>query len=140
MPTFRTTEQILKGHGEYYDENWMDSDKLVLPKKEPWDYQREMRIEDVDIWEVIAEPWDIGIYAAWDPHAEFYLVRIDRDYKKSNLEWQKNALEGKRNFEYETYYGPGANVAIQKRMDELGIRYLLQSHWVEPEDMWLYTL
>jgi hypothetical protein len=111
-----------------------------LPKKEPWDYQREMRIEDVDIWEVIAEPWEIGIYAAWDPHAEFYLVRIDRDFNNPNVDWQQNVLDGKRNFEYETYYGPGANTAIQKRMDELGIRYLLQSHWVEPEDMWLYSL
>ena len=78
MPTFKTTENIVTGTGEYFDENWMDSDTLVLPEREYWDYQRELKIEDINIWKVIAEPWGIGVYAAWDPYAEFYLIRYDK--------------------------------------------------------------
>ena len=139
MPIFKTTEHILAGNGEYFDQNWMDSDKLVLPKTEIWDYQRELRIEDVNVWEVIAEPWGVGVYAAWDPYAEFYLIRYDKDWDNPKVDWQQNVLDGKRNFDFETHYGTGAHVTIQKRLDELGIKYLLHSHWVEPENMWLYA-
>ena len=139
MPTFKTTENIKSGFGEFYDENWMDSDTLVLPEKEDWPYDREMRMEDVNVWEVIAEPWEYGIYAAWDPYAEFYVIRIDRDYiNLENYKWQENVEKGVRNFEFETYYGPGAGKEVEKRMDQLGIKYILKSYWVEPEDMWLY--
>jgi len=138
MPTFKTTENIVTGTGEYFDENWMDSDTLVLPEREYWDYQRELKIEDVNIWEVIAEPWGVGIYAAWDPYAEFYLIRYDKDWDNPKVDWQQNVLDGKRNFDYETHYGPGANTTIQKRLDELGISYILQNQWVDPEHMWLY--
>jgi hypothetical protein len=132
MPTFRTTNQIFNGEGEYWDENWMDSNKLVLPSTSDWDYQREMQIEDVNIWEVIAEPWDKGVYASWDPYAEFYLVRLEKQYGQKNI-------NEKRTFQFETYYGPGANIAIQKRMSELNIPYKIKNKWVENEDMWLYS-
>jgi hypothetical protein len=139
MPIFRTTENIKSGIGEYFDPNWMDSNTLILPEKEVWLYDREIRIEDVNVWEVITEPWDIGVYASWDPYAEFYLIRIDKDYKKlSNADWQQNVVDNKKNFEFETYYGPDASIYVQKRMDELGVNYILKSYWVEPEDMWLY--
>jgi len=139
MPTFKTTENIVIGSGEHFDPNWMDSDKLVLPERENWDYQRELKIEDVNVWEVIAEPWGVGVYASWDPYAEFYLIRYDKDWDNPNVDWQQNVLDGKRNFDYETHYGSGANITIQKRLDELGIKYILQQHWIEPEDMWLYA-
>lgn len=134
MPTFRTTEQIKLGYGEFYDENWMDSNKLILPPQKKWSYDREMTIEDVDIWEVIAEPWDKGVYAAWEPFAEFYLIRIEKEY--ASYDWN---IHGQRKFDFETYYGPGANEAIKKRMKELNIPFYPTEIWVEPEDMWLYS-
>lgn len=133
MPTFRTTEQIKQGWGEFYDENWMDSDTLILPPKETWKYDREMKIEDVNVWEVIAEPAEIGIYAAWDPYAEFYLIRKEKNYAGPG--WY---IYVDRKFDYETYYGAGANEAIKKRMKELNIPFEPTEVWVEPEDMWLY--
>lgn len=123
---FRTTENIFKDFGEFFDPNWMDSNKLILPPKTDWDYKREMRFEDVNLWEVIYEQGGaVAVYASWDPYAEFYLVRVG---------WHKEA----QGHGFETYYGPGANKQVQKRMKELNLHFVTQQHWVEPEDMWLY--
>jgi hypothetical protein len=125
MPFFKTTHNILVDNREYFDPNWMDSDKLVLPPKKEWDYQREMQIEDVDIWELIAENGSVGVYAAWSPYAEFYLVKPP---------WW--VME--KGWGLETYYGKGALKQVKKRMQELGLYIPDIKHWVEPEDMWLY--
>ena len=83
MPFFKSTYNILKkqDEDECFNSNWMNSDKLILPpggpddKKNCWDYSREMQIEDVDIWEVILENGGpFGVYAAWCPYEEFYIV------------------------------------------------------------------
>ena len=122
MPTFRTTQQILDGEGEFWDENWMDSDKLVLPPRTFWDYKRNMQIEDVDLWEVIVEA-GYSIYAAWSPYAEFYMLIPTVFYDTEGVE---------------LYYGKGASNMIIKRTKELGIPISTNKIWVEPEDMWLY--
>lgn len=126
MPIFKSTANIFTDFGEVFDPNWMDSDKLILPPKTNWDYAREMQIEDVDIWELIEERGGAhGVYAAWSPYAEFYMVRVGN---------QKEAA----GYGVETYYGPGAGKAVYKRMQELGYHKALNKLWVEPEDMWLY--
>jgi hypothetical protein len=126
MPRFKSSQNIFKDFGEVFDTNWMDSNKIILPPKIDWDYKREMRFEDVNIWEVIYEQGGaVAVYAAWDPYAEFYLVRVG---------WYKEA----QGHGFETYYGPGAQKQVQTRMKDLGIPFTTQQHWVEPEDMWLY--
>lgn len=123
---FRTTEQIFKPSTDYFDINWMDSNKIILPPKENWDYSREMKIEDVNIWEIIYEQsGGIALYAAWDPYAEFYLIRAG--WEKERLGWGA-----------ETYYGKGAQKLIKQRAKELGIMVADNKIWVEPEDMWMY--
>ena len=129
MPFFRTTHSILVDPTatEYYDPNWMDSDKLILPPSPKWDYQREMQIEDVDIWEILWQAgggW--GVYAAWCPLAEFYLVT----YNPKRL--------GVKTMEWETFYGKGAQKRLKKRLEELDIPYSQNQVWVEPEEMYLY--
>jgi hypothetical protein len=119
MPFFKTTENIFKDHGEYFDPNWMDSNTLVLPPNPKWDYKREMLIEDVDIWELISESNNVGIYAAWCPYAEFYLINI-------------------KDFRTETYYGKGALKKVKKRMKDLRILVPDVQHWIDPNDMWIY--
>lgn len=127
------------GDGEFYDPNWMDSDKLILPPCEQWDYSRELRIEDVNIWEVIAEPWDVGIYAAWDPFAEFFLIRHETDYH-TNPHWQDDRVKGlPRKFQFETYYGKQAQKFVLKRAKELGVHLNFNKVWVDSEHMWLHT-
>lgn len=122
MPFFKSTHNILNApwEDEVFDENWMDSDKVILPSKKDWDYKRPLQIEDVNIWEVIFEGgggW--GLYASWDPYAEFYLLSMG----------QKGL---------ETYYGPGVQDDLHKRLKELNMPIEVKQVWIEPEDMWLY--
>lgn len=122
MPIFRTTYNILKdpSQGDIFDENWMNFNTIQTPPKTNWDYAREMQIEDVDIWEVISEASrGIGVYAAWSPYAEFYMVT--------------NGLD-----KIETFYGAGAQKRLKKYLDSLGIRYPQNPIWVDSEDMYLY--
>ena len=122
MPFFKTTENIFKDKREYFDPNWMDSDKLILPPKTKWDYQRDMQIEDVDLWEVIVEA-GYSIYASWSPYAEFYMIMPTVFYDTEGVE---------------VYYGKGASDMVIKRAKELNIPISANKIWVEPEDMWLY--
>ena len=123
---FKTTHNIFKDFGEHFDPNWMDSNKLITPPKKDWDYKRPMQIEDVDLWEVIYEQGGgVGVYASWDPYAEFYMIRVGWF-----LEQQGHGAE--------VYYGPGSMKKVMKRMEEMGIPYAVNKVWVEPEDMPLY--
>ena len=139
MPFFKSTHNILLqvDQDEVFDINWMDSDKLILPPKKDWDYGRELQIEDVSIWEVLYESsGGIGVYASWDPYAEFYLITYGFN--------SSNPLRVINNIGYsskliDTYYGQGAQEQVQNKMKELGIPFRLNELWVEPEDMWLYT-
>lgn len=79
MPRWKTTQNLLsvKNDGEFYDDNWMNYDRIwqYMPEPIPWDGNREIRFEDVDIWEVILEEsGPLGVYAAWQPYAEYYVV------------------------------------------------------------------
>jgi hypothetical protein len=123
---FKTTHNIFKDFGEHFDSNWMDSNKIITPPKKDWDYRRQMQIEDVSLWEVIYEQGGgFGIYAAWDPYAEFYMIRVG---------WFLEA----QGYGAEVYYGAGAMKKVMKRAEELGIPLSTNKTWVEPDDMWLY--
>lgn len=105
MPRFKTTEMILKGVEEYFDENWMDTPFLQLPEHSSWDYKRQLNIEDIDLWEVITEmSGSIGLYASWLPYAEFYMIIKNRQIDS-------------------TYYGKGSDKYAAKRCNELKIPY-----------------
>ena len=124
MNQYRTTAGIFntkQGRQIYFDDNWMDSDTIVTPPNKPWDYSRELTIEDVDLWEIIWESSQAGVYAAWNPHAEFYLITTP--YEKQTVD---------------TYYGAGAQVQVQNKLKELNAYVPANPIWVDPEDMWLY--
>lgn len=82
MPRWKTTEQIINAHrdGEVFDENWMNYDSIFqyMPEPVPWTETRATRVDEIDIWEVITEMSNgggfVGVYAAWQPHAELYVV------------------------------------------------------------------
>jgi hypothetical protein len=121
---FKSTQNIFKDLEEVFESKWMDSNKVEVPPHPEWDYSRELQLEDVDIWEVIYEQGGgVGVYAAWCPYAEFYLVRTGWWNVPNDIE---------------TYYGKGAQKTVQKRMADLGIPYITNKIWVEPEDMYLY--
>ena len=127
MPFFKTTYNILinSEEDELFHENWMDSNTLLLPPKINWDYKREMILEDVDIWEVIyQQSGGLGLYAAWSPYAEFYMITQDL-FKIKN-----NSLE--------FFYGKKASKKAYKRAVQLGMPVHINKVWVEDDDLWLY--
>lgn len=129
MPFFKSTYNILKkpDEDEVHNDNWFDSQFLQLPPSYPWDYKREMKIEDVDIWEEIYfESGGTGLYASWCPYAEFYMIIKNLYYAKSNI----NSIE--------TFYGKGAAKKAYKRAKELGMPISIKKIWIPEEDMWLY--
>jgi hypothetical protein len=126
VPRFKSTQNIFNDFQEVFDPNWMDSDKIILPPSKEWDYSRELKVEDIDVWEVLIEHGGaFGLYAAWEPLAEFYLLRVG---------W----LLESQGHGYETYYGPGAQKKVIDRLKEFGLELPTYKIWVEPEDMWLY--
>ena len=128
MPFFKTTHNIIVDSGEYFESKWMDSDKLQLPPKQDWDYSRELHIEEVDLWEVIYEnSGAFGLYAAWLPYAEFYLMRYG---------WDETLGQSPK---LETFYGPGAIQKVIKKAKTFGITLPLHQYWVDNDKMWLYT-
>lgn len=122
---FRETRQIFNPdhHGEVFESYWMNPNKVVYPETQEWDYKRELRIDDVEIWEVIKE-WSgeciesksvfqsphyggpCGIYAAWKPHAELYMVKLPPE--------QGGVV---------TFYGPGAERECKVYLNEKNIEY-----------------
>jgi hypothetical protein len=144
MPQFKTSYNILKkqDEDECFNPNWMNSDKLVLPPggpddiKNKWDYSRELKVEDVDIWEVLYEATQgIGLYASWKPYAEFYMITTGLNLRnaprivKGIRYWDRNS---------ETFYGAGALNRATQRAIQLNIPVHINQIWVDSEDMWLY--
>jgi hypothetical protein len=133
MPAFKTTYTILKrpDYDELYDRNIYDSDKPIYPPQTQWIYDREMTIEDVDIWEVLHEAsGGLGVYVSWSPYAEFYLVTAG---------WHPigpNDYVNPRKIE--TYYGAGAQYKVMQRAGELGMPLETHKIWVDDSDLWLY--
>jgi hypothetical protein len=141
MPFFKSTYNILKkpDEDEVHNDNWFDTPFLQLPPSPKWDYKREMKVEDVDIWEVLTEQGGgLGVYAAWCPYAEFYLITSGSNLNNS---WYGNLNGIEYNYNdrtIETYYGPGSQDIVRKRAEELGIVLGNFNIWVEDNDMWLY--
>jgi hypothetical protein len=124
MPQFRETSAIFTDQKtNIFDKDWDIVNKpAFFPPNSDWDYQRDMMIEDVNIWEVILEQsHGISLYAAWDPYAEFYMI-----------------VDGV-SMSVEYFYGSKSSQKVFKRMKELGQNLAVSKAWVEPEDMWLYS-
>lgn len=118
MPEFRTTKNIFidRCNGSYFDRNWLDKEKPVYPPTMEWSYDRELTIDDVDLWEVCWEKTGpsgsgpVGLYASWCPHAEFYLLvgPFAREGQHQNIH---------------TWYGKGCDVEVKKFLTEKGINF-----------------
>lgn len=138
MAFFKSTYNILVkvDEDEVFNENWMDSDSVITPPTSKWTYDRDMQIEDVDIWEVLYEQGGgVGIYASWCPHAEFYMITAGGDY--NNRPRIINGLPYSHRL-IETFYGADAQKKVFDRAKELGINLPLHQVWVDQEDLWLY--
>ena len=74
MAIFKTTEQIKQ-------DIWSNSveetfDPLKFPKKNLlFDRKQTYSINDIECWqEIYYEPGNLGLYAAWSPYVECYII------------------------------------------------------------------
>jgi hypothetical protein len=107
MPRWKATQHLLgvRHDGEILLEDWADRDTLQMPPSPEWTGSRPIRFEDVDIWEVICEQSGLsGVYAAWCPYAEYYIV-MDK--------WRI----------VEEFEGPHANARLERYLRRHGIAY-----------------
>ncbi len=107
MLRWKATQHLLgwRQDGEVFDPNWMDYDTVQTPPSVPWSKSRPIRFEDVDVWEVICEEsGPIGVYAAWCPYAEYYIV----------LKFWSIVAE---------FGGPNANARLEQYLIREGIQY-----------------
>lgn len=126
MPRFKSNTNLFVHLDEEFDQNWFDSDSLQVPPTKSWTYDREMNIDDVDLWEIIYEEGGgKGVYASYAPYAEFYLICTGHVSDGKTPRW-------------ETYYGPGAEANVKARMNEFKWPYPTNQVWVDKEDLWLH--
>ena len=126
MPRFKSTVNIFTDYREHFNDEWMNSSDLIVPVVEKWSYDKEMSIDDVDLWEVIYEASaGKAVYVAYVPYAEFYLICLGHQPDGRTPRW-------------ETHYGAGAELTVRKRMKELNYPINVRPLWVENEDLWLY--
>jgi hypothetical protein len=139
MSVYKTTANILNKpwEDELFNQNLFDTDTPWQPPTQDWSYDREIRLEDVDIWEVLYESsGGVGIYAAWLPYAEFYMITTGVKPKPSNDDkvcyrnWTEKYIE--------FYNGSGAQQKVYKRAKELGINLTVHKTWVDDDKLWLY--
>jgi hypothetical protein len=71
---FKSTYQILNNPWKE-DVSNIDPYPQICPPSVEWKEDKNLEITDVSLWEQIYyEPGIIGVYAAWNPKAELYLV------------------------------------------------------------------
>ena len=113
MSIFKTTQEILKLP-------WRDQDlSQVINRRKPenWHQLRELTIDDVVLWEEIYyQPGNVGIYAAWSPYADYYIITYD--------------LFLNTPYSMETFYGTNAVNEVYYKSKELGIDLPIKKIWI----------
>lgn len=107
MPTFKNTQDILSNP---WQEKFSEETARYpyIPKSLAWDQNIEMTVSDVVLWEQLYyEPGNVGVYAAYNPYAEFYLITYNLFFETE--------------LKFETFYGENAAQQCFDRTTELGI-------------------
>ena len=108
MPTFKNTLDILTNPwtNEFSKTNVVSN---ILPTSNKWNEDREIKIDDIILWEQLYyEPGNIGIYVAYNPCVEFYLITYNLFFNSEH--------------QFEEFYGDGAAQQCFDRAVELGIQ------------------
>lgn len=118
MSIFKTTTEILNRDWDtqvtkpsYY--TWE-----TLPLQKHWISNEELEFDKVEVWEEIYyQIGSFGIYAAWSPNAELYVI-VHSFYTKK--------LKG-----IEIFYGPTAGKEVKDRAEKLGVNLPVNKIWVD---------
>ena len=119
LKTFKHIESSI------WDNKYLLSSNVEIFLKK-WDYNNPVEILDIELWEELYfSPGVLGIYAAYNPNIEFYII-------VHNLFL---------NFDYgiEKFYGVGASKNLYERSKKFGIILPTVRYWVDQEDLDLYT-
>lgn len=55
--------------------NYIPNTSSPIPLYEEWDYSVPIKLTDIKVWEQLYhDPGNIGLFAAWSPYIEFYIL------------------------------------------------------------------
>lgn len=75
MPRFKTKYNVFENNDELYSEAIAKENGIYIPETWNWDGASQPSVDDVVIWECLFEQSGAsGIYVAWAPFEEFYIV------------------------------------------------------------------
>jgi len=75
MPRFKTKYNVFNDLNELFPKDVADANGVYLPETWDWNGSSQITVDDVIIWECLYEESGLsGIYAAWAPYAELYIV------------------------------------------------------------------
>jgi hypothetical protein len=113
-PIVRSTSDILNNPWKTDFSKYSSSKHRSIPPT--WNLSEPITIEDVSFWEQLYyKPGTIGIYVAWSPYTEFYLI-VHNLY--SHLD------QG-----IETFCGSNAYNDVSVRAAQLGINLMTTTIW-----------
>jgi hypothetical protein len=125
MPIFKKTQEILANPWSTHDVT-VGSNPSLLPPRLEWNHSKDLKFSDIVLWEQIYyQPGNIGIYASWDPYAEFYII-VYNLFAKSDLGVEK-------------YYGRGATNKVLEQASKLGIHLEKNQIWVDDQNLWVHN-
>ena len=79
MPRFKSKYNVFENNEELFSEAIAKENGFYLPETWDWDNSSQISVDDVIIWECLFEKTGpSGIYAAWAPYEEFYIVTEER--------------------------------------------------------------
>ena len=116
MPIFKSTKEILENpwvnaHGR------TTANTTGLPCHYEWDNSRSIEVTDVSIWEqLFFQEGNLGIYVAWDPFAEFYMITYNMFLNTP--------------YGIQTFQGPTAGHEVYNVARELGIELSFKNVWI----------
>jgi hypothetical protein len=91
--------------------------KVTPPTQKNWNSQTIPSFEDVEYWEELYfQPGNIGIYAAWSPYVDLYMITYNLFINDSGVV---------------LYSGPTAAKEVWMKANELKIQLPLTRNWVD---------
>ena len=108
MATFKNTLDILTNPWND-DFSQRNISARTVPTTSSWSTNNSICIDDIILWEQLYyEPGNIGIYVAFNPYAEFYLITYNLFFDTE--------------FKFEEFSGDNAAQECYDRAAELGLR------------------
>jgi hypothetical protein len=105
MPIFKNTLDILTNPWSY---EFSYENSTTPPETNDWNMERNITVDDVVLWEQLYyEPGNIGVYVAYRPYADCYLITYNLFYNTEQ--------------KFDLFTGEDAEQACLSRLNDLGV-------------------